>query len=63
MYVRITGPELPPMAVQDTGHVIQTETRDNNTARPLLEVLVTCSGRINNIINYIYQKRKIIKFN
>ena len=48
--------ELPPMAVQYTGHVIQTETRDNNTALPLVGVLMTCSGRINNIIKYIYQK-------
>ena len=30
--VRITSPELPPMAVQYTGHVIRTETRDNATA-------------------------------
>ena len=44
------------MAVQYTGHVIQTETRDNNNAMPLVEVLVTCFGRINNITNFIYQK-------
>ena len=31
MYTRITWPELPPMPVQYTGHVIQTEARDNNT--------------------------------
>ena len=54
IYVRITWPELPPMAVQYTGHVIQTETCDNNTALPLDGVLVTWSGSINNIINYIY---------
>ena len=54
IYVHITWPELPPIAVQYTGHVIQTETRDNNTALPLVGVLVTWSGRINNIINYIY---------
>ena len=35
------------MAVQYTGHVKQT--RDNNTELPLVGVLVTCSGRINNI--------------
>ena len=38
---RITSPELPPMAVQYTSHVIQTETHDNDTALPLVEVLVT----------------------
>ena len=27
--VRLTSPELPLMAVQCTGHVIQTRTRDN----------------------------------
>ena len=32
------------------------ETSDNNTALPLVGVLVTCSGRINNIINYICKK-------
>ena len=31
----------PPMAVQYTGHVIQTKTCDNDTALPLVEVLVT----------------------
>ena len=39
--VRITSPELPPMAEQYTGHVIQTETHDNDTALPLVEVMVT----------------------
>ena len=39
--VRITSPELPPIAEQYTGHVIQTETRDNDTALPLVEVMVT----------------------
>ena len=48
------SPELQPMAVQYTGHVIQTETHGNNTALSMVGVLVTCSGRINNIINYIY---------
>ena len=43
IYVRITRSELPPMAVQYTGHVIQTEPRDNTTALPLVGVLVTCS--------------------
>ena len=33
---------------QYTGHIIQTETCDNNTALPLVGVLVTCSGRIND---------------
>ena len=45
-----------------SGHVIQTETRENNTALQLVRVLVSCSGRINNIINYIYLKWKIITF-
>ena len=40
IYVRITRPELPPMTVQYTGHMIQTETRDNDTALPLVGVLV-----------------------
>ena len=35
------SPELQSMSVQYTGHVIQTETNDNNTALPLVEVLVT----------------------
>ena len=30
--------------VQYTGHMIQTETSDKNTALPLVWVLVTCSG-------------------
>ena len=30
------------------------ETCDNITALSLVGVLMTCSGRINNIINYIY---------
>ena len=34
------------MVVQYTGHMIQTETCDNNTALQLVGVLVTCSGRI-----------------
>ena len=54
IYVRFTWPELHPMAVQYNGHVIQKETRDNNTALSLVGVLVTWSGRISNIINYIY---------
>ena len=33
---------------QYTGHIIRTETCDNNTALPLVGVLVTCSGRIND---------------
>ena len=33
---------------QYTGHIIQTETCDNNTALPLVGVLVTCSGRIDD---------------
>ena len=37
----LTSAERPPMAVQQTGHVIQTETRDKDTALPLVEVLVT----------------------
>ena len=31
-------------AEQYSGHVIQTETRDNDTALPLVEVLVTLYG-------------------
>ena len=45
------------MSVQYTGHVIQTETCDNNNALPLVGVLVTCSGPINNIINYIKNEK------
>ena len=33
-----------------------------DTALPLGEVMVTCYRRFNYIINYIYQKWKIIKF-
>ena len=36
--VRITSPELQPMAVHFTDHVIQTETRNNNTLLPLVGV-------------------------
>ena len=42
--VRITSLELPPIAVQYTGHVIQTETHDNDTALPFMEVLVSSYG-------------------
>ena len=52
--VRIKWPEIPPMAVQFDVHGIQTETHDNNTALPMVGVLVTCFGCINDIINYIY---------
>ena len=38
------------------GHMIQTKTRVNNTALPLVGVLVRFSGRINNIVNCIYSK-------
>ena len=38
--VRITSPKLRAMAVQYTGHVIQTKTHDNNTALPLVGVLI-----------------------
>ena len=38
MIVIITSPELQPMAGQYTGHVKQTEARDNNTALPLVGV-------------------------
>ena len=37
IYVRTTAPKLPPMTVQNTGHVIQTQARDNNIARHWLE--------------------------
>ena len=40
-YNRITWPEIPPMAVQYSGHEIQAETRDQYTALPLVIVLVT----------------------
>ena len=33
---------IPPMVVQYTGHVIQTETCDNNTLLLLVGVLVMC---------------------
>ena len=38
--------------VHCTGHMIRTETRDNNTALQLVKVLVTWYRHINNIINY-----------
>ena len=37
--------------------MIQTETHNNNTALPLVGVLVTCFGRINNIRNKIESLR------
>ena len=36
----MTSSELPPMVVQYTGHVIQTETRDQYTALLLVGVLL-----------------------
>ena len=39
--VHITSQELPPMRVQYTGHVTQTETRESYTALSLAVVLVT----------------------
>ena len=55
VYVKNTSlsRDRTPSNGSTTGHVIQTETRDNNTALPLVGVLVTWPGRINNIINYI----------
>ena len=35
------SPKFQPIAVQFDGHVIQTETRDQYTALPLVGVLVT----------------------
>jgi len=57
LYVRFTWPELPSMAVQYNGHVIQTETCDNNTALPLVGILVTCF----HFIFYSTTKHEIIK--
>ena len=54
IYVFITWPWLPPIAVQYTGHVIITETRDNNTALPLEGVLVTWYGSISYICSFWY---------
>ena len=48
------SPELQPMAVQYTGHMIQKVIRDINSALPLVGVLVTCSRRINDIVNNIF---------
>ena len=53
-YTSVSRDQNSLLAVQYTGLVIQTKTCDNNTALPLVVVLVTCSARINNIINYIY---------
>ena len=47
-------PELPPKAVQYTGHISPSVSRDQYTALPLVEVLVTSYRRINNIIYYMY---------
>ena len=41
-------------------YVIQTETRDNDTALPLVGVLVTWYGLIDYIINYIYKNKKLL---
>ena len=67
--VRITSPELPPMAEQYTGHVKQTEPRDNDTALPFggsfCQVIRTLRTISNHIINYSYEKCKckMIKYN
>ena len=60
IYVRYTSVSRDPnsLRVQYTDHVIQTETSDNNTAMPLVGVLVTCSGRINNIYQLFLLKMK-----
>ena len=47
--------ELPPMAV--------TETRDQYTALPLVGVLVTWYWGKNNIINYNFKLKKLLKSN
>ena len=39
--VHITSPELPPMTEQYTGHVIQTETRDNDNENQLYSLSST----------------------
>ena len=45
---------LLPMADQYTGHVIETETRDNHNSLPLVGGLVTWYRRINNYTyNYV----------
>ena len=54
IYVRITWQELSPMTVQYTGHVIQTQACDNNTALPLEGVLVMWYGRISYIYTFRY---------
>ena len=41
-----------------TGHVIQTESRDNETALPLVGVLVTGYGRIYYILSIISIKNE-----
>ena len=71
LYVRITWPELRPMAVQYTGHVIPTETRDSNTTLPLAGVWwhVPDAEIISSILSIIdekllnsYNKRSKLKF-
>ena len=37
------------MDMQYTGYVMRMRTRDNNTALPLVGVLVTCFGRIKKL--------------
>jgi len=65
IYVRITWPELPHNPWQCSILVTwyRRGERDNNTALPLVAVLVTWSGRINIIINYIYWNKKLLNSN
>ena len=50
------------MAMQYTGHVMM-ETRDNNTALPLVGVLVTCSKR-QKILSIIFiENEKLLNSN
>ena len=46
------SPELQPMAMHYYCDV--SVSRDQYTALPLVGVLMTCSGRKNNIFNNIY---------
>ena len=49
------SPKLPPMAVQYTGHVIQTEKRYCTAIGGSSDdVIRTIQTTRNNIINYIY---------
>ena len=54
MKIHIYTTELLPMRLQYADHVSMSVSRDQYTTLPLVGVLMTSYGLINNIINYNY---------